>query len=100
MSEKLNYHLSIILAELKTIVSEEISTTFQKVLIQRSPILNEHEVYLTTDELAINLKISKSHINKLRKKYKDFPVLSIDGSVRFKLSEVENFFIQIRGNIT
>lgn len=96
MSDKLIYHLSNVLEELRQILSKEILDSFQTTLSQNKTHLNDNEQYLTTDELATKLGISKSHVNKLRKKYKDFPVLSIQGSVRFKFSEVENFFIQIK----
>lgn len=98
MNEKLNYHLCNIVGELKEILTEEISNSLQKTLSQNQLPVNELEVYLTIDELASIFKISKSHINKLRKKYKDFPVLNIDGSIRFSYSKFKEFFTEIAKN--
>ena len=98
MSDKIIYHLSNLLGELKQIVTEEISASIQNALSQNQLSVNEHQVYLTIDELASSFKISKSHINKLRKKYKDFPVLNIDGSIRFSHSKFEEFFTEIANN--
>lgn len=98
MSDKITYHLSNILGELKQILSEEISHSLQAILNQNETSFLKEEDYLTIDELALSLKISKSHINKLRKKYKNFPALLIDGSVRFKRSHVEEFFINLSKN--
>lgn len=91
MSEKINYHLSNIFSELKSLISEEISTSIYQSLNKNS-ITNTTEPYLTIDQLAKSLNISKSHINKLREKHSDFPTLRMDSSIRFKLSEVETFF--------
>lgn len=98
MSDKITYHLSNILEELKQILTEEISNSLQKTLIQHQLPISVNEDYLTIDELAANFKISKSHINKLRKKYKNFPVLNIDGSVRFNYRKVEQFLIELTNN--
>lgn len=92
MKEKINYHLSNLFSELKNILSEEITHSINQTMKNNPNQDNACSVLLTTDELVFNLKVSKSHINKLRKKHKDFPVLNIDGSVRFRQSEVEQFF--------
>jgi predicted DNA-binding transcriptional regulator AlpA len=93
MNEKINYHLTCLFSELKQIASASISNSIGQALdINKEKSPNCQQALLTTDELAAFLKVSKSHINKLRKKYSDFPVLNIDGSVRFRQSEVEEFF--------
>lgn len=92
MKEKIDYHLTSLFSEIKNILSEEIINSINQTL-KGSPKQDcASPILLTTDELAFNLKVSKSHINKLRKKHKDFPILNIDGSVRFRQSEVEQFF--------
>jgi hypothetical protein len=95
MSEKIIHHLSTIVEEFKQLLTDEISNSFQSILDQNNASINKTESYLTIDELALSFKISKSHINNLRKKYKNFPALLIDGSLRFKHSQVEEFFINI-----
>lgn len=92
MREKIDYHLTRLFSEIKTILSEEISNSVAISLQNCRQAQNQLQPLLTTDELAAYLKVSKSHINKLRKKHKDFPVLNVDGSVRFRQSEVEEFF--------
>jgi len=91
MKEKINYHLTALFSEIKHIISTEISNSI-KLTIESSRKQVVSQPLLTTDEVAAVLKVSKSHINKLRKKYIDFPVLNIDGSIRFRQSEVEDFF--------
>lgn len=91
MKEKIDYHLTSLFLEIKSILSEEIIRSINESLSSVRQECNSTSL-LTTDELAYQLNVSKSHINKLRKKHKDFPVLNIDGSVRFRQSEVEEFF--------
>lgn len=95
MSDKLKYHLSNLLNEVKQTLSDEISASITKALSTRNSNSNTSEI-LTIEELAVNLKVSKSHINKLRKKHVDFPVLNIAGSVRFRQSEVEKYFTSVQ----
>lgn len=93
MKDKINYHLSSLFSELKTIISDEIANSIQQTLIScKSELTEQTQTVLTIEDVASVFKISKSHINKLRKKYKDFPVINIDGSVRFKKNELEEFF--------
>ncbi|MFL9837203.1 helix-turn-helix domain-containing protein [Flavobacterium sp. ST-75] len=92
MKEKINHHLTNLFLEVKAIISDEIINSVGQSLKIYNSRQNTLQPLLTTDELASCLKVSKSHINKLRKKYKDFPVLNIDGSIRFRQSEVEEFF--------
>jgi len=92
MKGKIDYHLTSLFSEIKTILSEEIINSVDRSVQNCNSQQNLLQPLLTTDELAAYLKVSKSHINKLRKKYKDFPMLNIDGSVRFRQSEVEQFF--------
>ncbi len=56
---------------------------------------SQNDTYLTLSEVAAVFKISKSQINKLRKKHKDFPVLKIGTAVRFKQKDVEVFLQRI-----
>ncbi|PZR21809.1 MAG: hypothetical protein DI539_07200 [Flavobacterium psychrophilum] len=91
MDEKINYHLATFISELITLLAKEVSGSVKELM--KLPKQDDSSLpLLTTDELASALKVSKSHINKLRKKHPNFPVLNIDGSVRFRQSEVEHFF--------
>jgi excisionase family DNA binding protein len=92
MKEKIDYHLTSLFSEIKAILSEEIINSIERSIQNSCTPQNQLQPLLTTDELATYLKVSKSHINKLRKKHKDFPVLNIEGSVRFRKTEVEEFF--------
>lgn len=93
MTQKINYHLTNLFSELENSISNKVENSIERALSKHdfsSPIASSS--LLTTDELASHLKVSKSHINKLRKKHTNFPAIKIDGAVRFKISEVETFF--------
>jgi len=92
MKEKIDYHLTSLFSEIKNILSEEIINSINHTLKHSTTQDSGSSSLLTTDELASSLKVSKSHINKLRKKHKNFPEYNIDGSIRFRQSEIEQFF--------
>lgn len=92
MDEKINYHLTSFFSELIQLLAKEVSNSVEELMKRHKQDDNALKPLLTTDELASSLNISKSHINKLRKKHPNFPVLNIDGSIRFRQSEVEHFF--------
>ena len=92
MDEKINYHLASFLSELTGLLAKEVSASVKELMKLQKQDDSSFQQLLTTDELASSLNVSKSHINKLRKKHPNFPVLNIDGSVRFRQSEVEHFF--------
>ncbi len=56
------------------------------------------EEVLTDEQLCERLQISTSHFYKLKKKYKNFPVIDFGGAKRYKQSEVESFFKNIKTN--
>jgi hypothetical protein len=93
MTDKIAFHLSSLIEELKIALAEQIENSLRRP-VNNCPVdsFGQHNCLMTTDEIAAIFKISKSHINKLRKKYPDFPVLNIEGSVRFDSKEVTQFF--------
>jgi len=95
MGEKINYHLATFLNEFIELFAKEVSNSLGKEMQLQKRNSSSSNSLLTTDELASSLNVSKSHINKLRKKHQDFPVLNFDGAVRFRQSEVEAFFRNI-----
>lgn len=97
-NSKLTYHLEQFLTELKAEITEEVATSVINALGEVMALQNDRsqdDPYLTIDEVAKTFKISKSQINKLRKKHKDFPVLKIGTAVRFKQKDVEMFLQHI-----
>ncbi|MCG2609986.1 helix-turn-helix domain-containing protein [Flavobacterium sp. SM15] len=93
MKEKIQYYLTNLFSELENSISNKVENSVERALSKHDfSSTSTNSSLLTTDELAKHLSVSKSHINKLRKKHKTFPVIKIDGAVRFKISEVETFF--------
>jgi len=95
MDEKINYHLATFFTEFITLLAKEVSDSMGEFLKLQKQNDSSFQPLLTTEELACSLNVSKSHINKLRKKHQNFPVINLDGSIRFRLSEVEAFFRNI-----
>lgn len=95
MSEKINYQLAVFFTEFIELLVKEVSDSMGEFLKIQKQNDNSFQPLLTTEELASSLNVSKSHINKLRKKHQNFPVINIDGSIRFRQSEVEAFFREI-----
>lgn len=98
-NNKLHYHFSQFLSEFKAQIAEEVATSVIQVLgkqLELNKSRSQDDVYLTSDEVASLFKISKSQLVKLRKKYKDFPVVKIESTVRFKKGELENFFQNLK----
>jgi len=96
---KLHYHFNQFLNEFKAQIAEEVATSVIQVLSEQTELnksRSQDDVYLTSDEVASLFKISKSQLVKLRKKYKDFPVIKIESTVRFKQSELEVFFENLK----
>jgi len=97
-NNKLHYHFSQFLNEYKTQISEEVATSVIQVLGKRIELnkgQSHDEVFLNSTEAASLFKISKSQINKLRKKHSNFPVIKIGAAVRFKQSALELFFNEL-----
>lgn len=95
MGEKINYHLAAFFTEFIELLVKEVSDSMGDFLKLQKQNDSSIQPLLTTEELASSLNVSKSHINKLRKKHQNFPVINIDGSIRFRQSEVEAFFREI-----
>jgi len=92
MDDKINYHLASLIAELKNVMLKEASEIVKNALREfHSENKTEENAILTIEELAAHFKISKSHINKLREIYEDFPVLLIGTSVRYDRNEIYRF---------
>lgn len=97
-NNKLNYHFSQLINELKTHITEEVATSVKQVLSENNALdksRSQDEMFINISEAARLFKISKSQINKLRKKYSNFPVTKIGTAVRFKQSELELFFNEL-----
>lgn len=80
--------------ELAAAVANSVITTLKHA--ENSSIEETGDEYLTVKEVCIRFKISKSTIHNLRKDHKDFPIIRIGDSVRFKRSELETFFKNIK----
>jgi len=96
-NNKLQYHFTQLIEEFKAQITEEVATSVVNVLndsIKLNQGRPENDVYLTSAEVASLFKISRSQLNKLRKKHSNFPVIKIESAVRFKQSELELFFRQ------
>lgn len=88
---QLAYHFSKLVSELKhQIASEVLLRLDDSKTLTKSTVSNEE--LLTPKQLWTVLKISESHFYKMKKKHKDFPFYDFDGTKRYKLSEVEDFF--------
>ena len=97
-SSRLTYHLEQFLAEFKAEITEEVATSVINALDEVMALKtdrSQNDTYLTINEVALTFKISKSQVNKLRRKHKNFPELKIGTAVRFKLGELEVFFKQL-----
>jgi hypothetical protein len=94
--DKLTYHFNEFISEFKSQITEEVATSVIdslkeviKSLPQGRP--TDDMQHVTLSELACLFSISKSKINQLRKKHKDFPLVKIGTSVRFNPREVKVF---------
>lgn len=97
-NNKLHYHFGQFITELKSHITEEVATSVKQVLSDLNGIdknQSHDDVFLNISEAARLFKISKSQINKLRKKHSNFPVTRIGTAVRFKKSELELFFNEL-----
>lgn len=69
-------------------------------LLENSPsfamTIESKERLLTGDQLCEALQISTSHFYATKKRNKHFPVYDINGAIRYKQSEVEQFFKQLQ----
>ena len=92
--DRLTYHLSELLNELKAQIAEEIATSVIASLTSLNSLNSgsQNDKFLTIEEVAELFQISKSHINNLRNEHPEFPLLKIGESVRYKQSELEQFF--------
>ena len=97
MQNKLSYHFNQIVNEIIVQITEAVATsviTALKDSIELNHDRPQNDVYLTSAEAAALFKISRSQLNKLRKKHSNFPVIKIESAVRFKQGELELFFRQ------
>lgn len=94
-----NYHFQKLLHVFKNELAAAVANSViigLKHAQNSSPEETEDE-FLTVKEVCARFKISKSQIHNLRKKYKkDFPIIRIGNSVRFKQSELETFFKNLK----
>lgn len=94
--DKLTFHFNEFIQEFKAQITEDVTTSvieslkgFMEALPQSRP--TDDMQHVTLNELASLFSISKSKINQLRKKHKDFPLVKIGTSVRFNPREVKVF---------
>lgn len=96
-----NYHFQKFLHVFKDELAAAVANSVMDALkhAQNSSTEGIEDEFLTVKEVCARFKISKSQIHNLRKKYKkDFPVIRIGDSVRFKQSELEIFFKNLKSN--
>ncbi len=89
-----NYHfqklLHVIKDELAVAVANSVITALKHA--ENSSIEETGDEFLTVKDVCARFQISKSTIHNLRNDHKDFPIIRIGDSVRFKQSELEIFF--------
>ena len=81
-------------------IAEEVATSVIASLSSLSSLdsRSPNDKFLTIEEVAELFQVSKSHINNLRKEHPEFPLLKIGESVRYKQSELEQFFKRNKNN--
>ena len=87
----IKYFSSKLLLEFKNQIAEEVLLRLSNSKTFVKSTAKEEEL-LTPKELCLALKISESHFYKLKKKYENFPYYDLDGTKRYKLLEVTDFF--------
>lgn len=90
-TQQLSHH---ILKAVKAFEANLVDTLASQLLEQlaKRDLSQMPEEVLTDEQLCERLQISTSHFYKLKKTYKDFPVINLGGAKRYKQSEVEQFF--------
>ncbi len=91
----LAYHLSKLLSEFKHQIADELMLRLSDYKTLAKSTASEEEL-LTPKELWTALKISESSFYKMKKKYKNFPYYDLNGTKRYKLSEVTDFFKNVK----
>lgn len=96
MQDKLSFHFNEFLQEFKAQITEDVAMSvidslrdYTETLSQSRP--TSEVQYVTLTQLASIFTISKSQINKLRQKHKDFPLVKAGTTVRFNPEEVKVF---------
>lgn len=92
--KELTYHLIKIFTELEHRIADRVIASLPG--IPASAVSTPNEKLLKDVELCDLLQISTSHFYKLKKRYKNFPTHCIGEAKRYKQSEVEEFFQQLK----
>ena len=90
-SQQLSYHILKAVKAFETNLVDALASQLLEQLAQCDLSRMPEEV-LTDEQICERLQISTSHFYKLKKKYKNFPVIDLGGAKRYKQSEIEQFF--------
>ena len=97
--DQLNYHFHKFLQCFKEELTADVVSSIMDALkhAQNSYPKEIEDEFLTVKEVCARFQISKSQVHNLRKKYKkEFPIIRIGNSVRFKQIELETFFKNLK----
>lgn len=90
-TKTIEHYFAKAFSELRIQISKDVSETLN-VKITNSLISSTKEERLLKDnEVCKYLGISISKFYQFKRKYKNFPTYEIDGSKRYKISEIEEF---------
>lgn len=92
----LTYHLAKVFSELEVRIAERVLSLLTEQGLGQTGTPVGQEKLLTDKQLCEQLQISITHLYNLKKKYHTFPSHKMGKNVRYKLSEVEEFFKNVK----
>lgn len=87
----LTYHLTKAFQEQEARIAERVISLLSEKGLGQTGMPAGSEMLLTDKQLCEKLQISISHLHNFKKTNPKFPMIPIGKSIRYKLSEVEEF---------